>query len=145
MIRFTRLAPTRPAVEGVHAADGGFTLLELIVVLILLAVAAGVVAPSLLSTSSTPKSEVQVLIGSARREAIRRGKTVQLRVDRSGAWHVAGTPAGTVLMAGRLAGPPLVEVDLLISPLGTCGPDLESTAAESPVGVDPLTCDVRPS
>ncbi len=119
----------------------------MIVVLILLAVAAGVVAPSLLSSPPEEPSALRALIAGAREAAIRRGEIVRLRIDGSGAWQaVAGAPSRSeVLLSGRLAEPPGGISDILFSPLGTCAPGVESEpAAELLAGFDPLTCAERP-
>lgn len=123
---------------------GGFTLLEVIVVLILLAVAAAVVAPSFSFTGSEPSSPLRGLVATAREAAIRRGETVHLRIDRSGTWQaVAGTPSRSeVLMVGRLAGAPGGPVDLIFSPLGTCGLAVESQSV-SLGAFDALTCEAE--
>ncbi len=120
----------------------GFTLLEVVVVLVLLALAAAIVAPSLLSTHPENASEIQALVGSTRQAAIRRGETVRLRVNRSGAWQaIAGTePGSDLLMSGQLAGQPATTTDLIFSPLGTCAPAVESGSV---VALDPLTCEVE--
>ena len=125
-------------------ASAGFTLLEVVVVLVLLALAAAVVAPSLLSTHPENSSEIPALVGSTRQAAVRRGETVRLRIDRSGAWQaIAGTePGGDLLMSGRLAGLPASPADLIFSPLGTCAPSIESAPSAALV-TDPLTCELR--
>lgn len=129
----------------------GFTLVELIVVLLLLSIAAAVVGPSLwFAPRPPPDSELLALVGGARDAAIRRGETVRLRIDRSGAWlALAGasaseTVARDTLMSGRLAAPRAASTDLFLSPLGTCAPAVESESAFLPAGLDPLTCDRRP-
>ncbi|MGH7525823.1 MAG: prepilin-type N-terminal cleavage/methylation domain-containing protein [Gemmatimonadales bacterium] len=125
----------------------GFTLLELIVVLVLLAVAAGVVAPSLLSSRPEGPSALRALIAGAREAAIRRGEIVRLRIDGSGAWQaVAGASSRSeVFLSGRLAEPPAGSSDILFSPLGTCAPSVENEpAAEVLRAFDPLTCEERP-
>lgn len=119
----------------------GFTLVELIVVLLILALAAAIVAPSLISSRSDANTELSRLIGSAREAAVRRGELVILRTGRTGTWQiVAGPPPGDeILMSGQLTDPPADRVELVFSPLGTCGPPAESGPA---VGLDPLTCEV---
>jgi len=126
-------------------ASAGFTLLEVIVVLVLLALAAAIVAPSLLSTHPENSSEIQALVGSTRQAAVRRGETVRLQVDPTGAWQaVAGTePGGDLLLSGQLASHPASTTDLIFSPLGTCAPSIESVPGEALAAFDPLTCEVR--
>lgn len=122
-------------------ASVGFTLVEVVVVLVLLALAAAIVTPSLLSTNTDDSSEIQALVGSTRQAAIRRGETVRLRIDHSGAWQaIAGTePGGDLLLSGQLASQPASTTHLIFSPLGTCAPAVESGSV---VALDPLTCEV---
>ena len=126
-------------------ASVGFTLLEVVVVLVLLALAAAIVAPSLLSFQPENVSEVPALVGSTRQAAVRRGETVRLRIDRTGAWQaVAGTePGQDPLVSGQLASRPALAIDLIFSPLGTCAPSVESAADETLAAFDPLTCEAR--
>ena len=119
----------------------GFTLVELIVVLIILALGAAIVAPSLISSPSEATNELSRLVANARDAAVRRGELVLLRTDRTGTWQiVAGAPPrDEILMSGRLSSAPAGGVELVFSPLGTCGPLAETGPA---VALDPLTCEV---
>jgi prepilin-type N-terminal cleavage/methylation domain-containing protein len=127
-----------------NSGRAGYTLLEIIVVLILLAVATAVVAPGILSPRPEPSSALRALIRNAAEASVRRGETVRLRIDRSGTWEaVAGTPPESeILMSGKLADPPVSATDLIFSPLGTCAPAIESDPAETH-GLNPLTCEPR--
>lgn len=122
-------------------------MVEVIVILVLLALATAIVAPSLLTSPAEKSSEMEALMSSARTAAIRRGEMVRLRIDRSGAWRaVAGTPPQTeVLLSGQLVDPPANVTDLLFSPIGTCAPTLESDPPEILLALDPLTCEAGPS
>jgi prepilin-type N-terminal cleavage/methylation domain-containing protein len=124
---------------------GGYTLLEVIVVLVLLTIAAAVVAPSLLGSRPEGLSSLEAVLERARESAVRRGELVRLRIDRSGAWQaVAGTGGQTeLLMSGGLAEPEASPIDLIFSPLGTCAPAPESIPVQALVGLDPLTCGMR--
>jgi prepilin-type N-terminal cleavage/methylation domain-containing protein len=130
-----------------RSASGGYTLLELIVVLILLGVVAAVVAPGLSSLRADPAPELQLVIGRARDAAIRRGETIHLRVDRSGAWRAtAGTAElGEPLGSGRLRAPVQTATDLVFSPLGTCAAPAESLPPALSPEIDPLICQESPS
>jgi prepilin-type N-terminal cleavage/methylation domain-containing protein len=122
----------------------GYTLLEVIVVLVLFAVVATAVAPSLLSLRREQSSALYAVVGNARDAAVRRGEMVRLRVDRSGAWHASAgvTPQGELLMSGRLSD--IREaLDLLFSPLGTCALTPEAIPAQALAAIDPLTCEIR--
>jgi prepilin-type N-terminal cleavage/methylation domain-containing protein len=124
----------------------GYTLLEVLVVLVLLAVAATVVAPSLLAPRlARQSSSVLALVGSMRETAVRRGGMVRLRIDRSGDWQAfSGTPADReVLMSGRFSGPGNTAADIVFSPLGSCAPTPESVPPKELAGFDLLTCEPR--
>lgn len=126
-----------------HAANrqNGFTLVELIVVLVILALAAAIVGPSLISSGSEVNTELSRLVGRAREAAIRRGDLVLLQTDRAGTWQIVagGTAGGEILISGRLSSAPADRFGLVFSPLGTCSPPAESEPA---AGLDPLTCEV---
>jgi prepilin-type N-terminal cleavage/methylation domain-containing protein len=121
----------------------GFTLVEVIVVLVLLTLAAAVVAPSLFRPHAEA-SELASLVRSARDAAVRRGETIHLRIDHSGAWQAMteGSPPTELLMAGRLSDS-RGAVDILFSPLGTCAPSPETLPAQALAAFDPLTCEAR--
>ena len=123
---------------------GGYTLLEVIVVLILLSIAAAVVAPSLLSPSPDQASSLRAIISNAREAAVRRGEMVRLHIDRSGAWQAIaeGSAPGERLMVGQLSDT-RGAADLLFSPLGTCAPSPETLVAPAFAEFDPLTCEGR--
>src|SRR2546427_12341811 len=72
----------------------GFTLVEMLVVLVLLGLAAALVAPALVPTRARQTTELVELIGATRDAAVRRGEVVSLHVERSGAWQVEGGAAG---------------------------------------------------
>jgi len=122
----------------------GYTLLEVIVVLLLLSIAATVVAPRLLFPKSDQASALRTTINNAREAAVGRGEMVRLRIDRSGAWQATaeGSPPTELLMSGRLS-ETRGAVDLLFSPLGTCAPTLETLPAAALAAFDPLTCEAR--
>lgn len=122
--------------------NSGYTLLEMIVVLVLLTIAAAVVAPSLHLPGTNDPASLKAVIGKTRETAVRRGELVRLHIAPSGVWQAnAGTTPET-LMAGRLNGTMERSIDLVFSPVGSCGatPETTSQATEE---IDPLTCEVR--
>ena len=122
----------------------GFTLVEMLVVLILLGLAAALVAPALTPARVKQTSELVDLIGAARDAAVRRGALVDLHVERSGAWQIEGGGAG--LATGKVATPlAAAPFTLVVSPLGSCAFDVRSEAAARAIRLDPLTCEVRES
>ena len=122
----------------------GFTLIEILVVLILMGLAAALVAPALLPHHHD-QSALSALLASAREVAARRGEVVYLHIDPTGQWRME---AGANPLAGTLATgsvPPFLaaSVTLMVSPLGSCAFDVRSAAAAGAVALDPLTCQIR--
>jgi len=118
----------------------GFTLVEMLVVLVLLGLAAALVAPAFITTPAKQTAELVELIGATRDAAVRRGEMVSLHVVRSGAWQVEGVATGK--LATPLAAAPFT---LVVSPIGSCAFDVRSDAAAQAINLDPLTCEVRGS
>jgi prepilin-type N-terminal cleavage/methylation domain-containing protein len=122
----------------------GFTLLEMLVVVILMGLAAALVAPALLA----PRQDDSALKGpleSAREVAARRGEVVTLRIDPTGQWRMAAgvNPLEGTFATGRMQPFLTASVTLKVSPLGSCAFDLHTAAAASAVPLDPLTCEIR--
>lgn len=122
---------------------GGFTLVEVIVVLILLGLAAGLVAPAIIFREGGERSQLAQVIVGARDLAARRGESLHLRMAESGEWTVEGAASieEGVIAGGRIddfRGP---SFTLVVSPIGTCGFDVRSTEAALAIPVDPLTCE----
>ncbi len=122
----------------------GFTLIEILVVLILMGLAAALVAPVLLAPRHD-ESGLQTLVASARGAAARRGEVVYLRITAGGEWRMDG---GANLLEGTLATGHVqpafgVPVTLVVSPIGTCAFDLQTAAAAREVPLEPLTCEIR--
>src|SRR3989442_12169604 len=119
-----RRSPARP----------GFTLVEILVVLIMMGLAAALVAPALLALHHHASTLNDVVAG-AREAAARRGEVLYLRIEPTGRWRLAGgaNPLAGTLAAGRVerfgAGP----VTLIGAPLGRCASASRSPAAASAV------------
>ncbi len=123
-----------------------FTLLELLVVLVLLGLAAAFVIP-VLRRPIASADQLSVL-ERARALAVRRGESVRLQFDAAGAWSVRATAdtTATILLAG-VANPAAPDAGIaqsfLISALGTCLP--EGNAAVGGSAWDPTRCaEARP-
>ena len=125
--------------------DRGFTLLEMLVVLLLISMTAALAAPVLLRMNPG-RSGFDEVIATAREAAVKRGETLYLRVSTSGQWilEAAGTPTADPLASGHVesVGAPLT---LLISPNGSCMFDVATVARGTPLRLDPLTCEVQPN
>jgi prepilin-type N-terminal cleavage/methylation domain-containing protein len=118
----------------------GFTLLELLVVLVLLGLGAAFVLPTLQLPAR--RSADAGTIERARALAIRRGESMRLAVDRSGAWTVRATADTTaaLLLSGAGAIEPGVEApfSIVITALGACLP--EGSAFVGAGAWDPTRC-----
>ena len=123
----------------------GYTLIEVIVVLVLMALAASLVAPAFV-TPQARQTAIMGVIGQARALAIRRAEAVELRIEPSGAWRVDGTAAITTgpLTAGTISPVPAAALTLVFSPLGACASDVATAAAAEVLHLDPLTCEAAP-
>jgi prepilin-type N-terminal cleavage/methylation domain-containing protein len=122
----------------------GFTLLELLVVLILMGLVAALVAPALLPRHRD-QSALNTLLASARDLAAQRGDVVSVHIDPTGEWRMeaGGNPVQAPIATGRLQPFFTVAVTLMVSPLGSCGFDVRSAAAVDAKALDPLTCEMR--
>ena len=122
-------------------SNSGYTLLEVILVLLLLTIAAVVVIPSLSTPRLDDAASVGAVIRHTREAAVRRGEMVRLHIGRSGLWQATAGSNPETLMAGRIQSASGGAIDLVFSPLGSCGAAPEGrplVAGE----VDPLTCEV---
>lgn len=119
----------------------GYTLIELIVVLAILSLAAAVTLPALLRPW-TGTTAVQTVIESARDAAARRGETVYLRIDPSGTWRMegGGSPLESDGAAGRIAPIATAPLTILVAPAGSCALDVRSSTAARGLTLDPLSC-----
>ena len=118
-----------------------FTLLELLVVLVLLGLAAAFVIPVL----RRPVRSVDQLsvLERARAVAVRRGESVRLQFDATGAWTVratADTTAAILLAGAASAAAPDAGIAqlILISALGSCFPEGNMVVGGS--AWDPARC-----
>jgi prepilin-type N-terminal cleavage/methylation domain-containing protein len=131
------------------SARRGVTLLELLVVIILIALATGLVIPALRSTAA-PVPSVSELIPTARDAAARRGESVRLEVGADGTWRLTGDAAGDSIAGGRVASFAGLPLTLVVGPLGSCQIEPRddsrvggATGSDRPPEIDPLTCEVR--
>ena len=103
----------------VRPVGTGFTLVEILVVLILMGLAAALVAPALIAPRREP--DLKALLGRARDAAARRGEMVYLQIEPSGTWRLEGgaNPLEGTLAAGSIEPFLTVPVTLVVSPLGS--------------------------
>ena len=121
----------------------GFTLVEILVVLILMGLAAALVAPALIAPRREP--DLKTLLGRARDAAARRGEMVYLQIEPGGTWRLEGgaNPLEGTLASGRIEPFLTAPATLVVSPLGSCAFDVRSGAAAQVVALDQLTCEIR--
>ena len=122
----------------------GFTLIELIVVLVVMAVAAGIVAPAVITPQRDAEPALVALLRRARDFAASREQTVYLGISPSGRWRLdAGAAASDrPLATGDLEGYQGPRATVVVSPLGTCGFDVRTSDAARAIPLDPLTCEL---
>ena len=122
-----------PNSSSVHR---GVTLLELLIVLTLMGIAATLVVPALARPVRAPEAASDSLVASARRTAIRRAEPLRVRVAPDGAWDVVTQRNGAVIDSGHVQDS-LPALELLLDALGGCVPVARTATAAS---YDPLTC-----
>jgi prepilin-type N-terminal cleavage/methylation domain-containing protein len=122
-----------------------FTLIELIVVLAIMALATALVAPALLRPFRDDSAQLAAVITSARETAAARGEIIYLRIDPTGDWHMEGGGSSREgeVTRGRMRPLARVPLALIVSPTGSCAFDVRSSAAAAAaVTLDPLTCEI---
>lgn len=140
--RETATLAGRPHFMALHFAPrcrSGVTLLELLVVLVLLGMAAALVVPSIrFAVRDTAGTSLE----RARAVAVRRGQSVRMTVSETGAWSVAATAdtAGVILLSGTgdQASGSGVARSVVISALGLCMPEGPVVVGTPPW--DPARC-----
>lgn len=124
----------------------GFTLIELVVVLLVMGLATALVGPSLLPPAAQRPTSLQRVVSDAQAAAIRRGEPVLLVVDAGGGWtaYTATASAEGALGTGVLEGEarPAAPFTLRIAPTGSCGVELAGDTTGWRPALDLLTCRV---
>ncbi|MDQ3243040.1 MAG: type II secretion system GspH family protein [Gemmatimonadota bacterium] len=128
------------------------TLLELIAVMAVMGVILALAAPAFVVPSPSPADQVQQVVTSVRRAALRRGESMSLEISASGIWNAwAPSRSGVARMQGKIDSASTAAMRLRISPVGVCVVEsvLERIDAGRLVPVysrfDPLTCSLRDS
>jgi prepilin-type N-terminal cleavage/methylation domain-containing protein len=105
-------------------ATSGFTLLEVVVTLVLLGLAAALVAPAI-RTDAGPADAFTTVVAQSREAAVRRSQTLVLQVDAHGRWQLS-TTSGVSLGTGTMPAGDRDAISLRITPLGACFADSSS-------------------
>jgi prepilin-type N-terminal cleavage/methylation domain-containing protein len=125
-------------------ARRGFTLVEVIVVLVVMSIAVAVVGVAFVPRRPDDLEQLEALVQYARSTAVRRAETMRLDVAPSGAWVLRGSTAGGDSVAsGRVKRGLKERITVLFSAFGTCAPDLRSELAATPLPLDPTACALR--
>lgn len=112
-------------------------MLELLVVLVLMAIAGALVMPALRFPSASlsgndafaagaeqrgliQSPEVDRVLAAARRFALKRGEPVRLRVAADGAWAIVRANGGESIENGRVTAPLAWLPDMTVDAMGTC-------------------------
>jgi prepilin-type N-terminal cleavage/methylation domain-containing protein len=129
--------------EVARERRSGFTLIEIIVVLVVMLIAVGVVAPAFLPPEPADTDALAEPLRVARRLALTRGETVYLDLRPTGDWSVQGASSLSegALARGRVDRYEGRAATIVASPLGTCAYDVQTTAAGGGAPpLDPLSC-----
>ena len=124
----------------------GFTLVEVLVVLVVMGLMVGLVAPAIIARPERDERDsLAPAIRFAREAAVRRSEMMYLRIDPSGAWRVEGGSSSEdgPLATGRFDRYDGGAATLVASPVGTCAFDALSARAAGALDLDPLTCQLR--
>ncbi len=113
-------------------------------VLVLVGLGAGLVAPSLMVPRPEPQAAFATLVRKAQSAAMRRSETLYLQITPTGAWRLDGGASNDdgAVATGVVDGWNGPAGTLAISSLGSCGFTVDSETGAGPL-VDPLTCEVR--
>jgi prepilin-type N-terminal cleavage/methylation domain-containing protein len=137
--------PARPrrafVLSGPRERRTGFTLVEIVVVLVLLGLAATLVAPALLFPPDGPAPSLAEVIRQGREAAVARGTPLLLQVDGDNHWALL-SPAGDTpvpLARGVLDDTTRAVFTIRLTPTGLCAPVPQGG---SRVAVDPLDCGI---
>jgi prepilin-type N-terminal cleavage/methylation domain-containing protein len=97
---------------------GGFTLLEIVVTLVLLGLAAALVAPAF-RTETSPDEGLRSILALTREAAVRRSQTLVLQVDARGSWRIAAAGESASIAGGRFIDG-TKDLRIRVNPLGAC-------------------------
>jgi prepilin-type N-terminal cleavage/methylation domain-containing protein len=117
----------------------GFTLLEILVVLILVGIGFTLAIPAFITPGRAAEPGVQRVIDSARRMAVRQAETLTISIEPSGAWAVDNGDRNTDPATGTVESDFGSVVRVRISALGACTLD----SIEPGVTVNAVSCRIE--
>jgi len=128
-----------------RTAERGLTLIEVLIVIAILAIAAAIVYPNIVRQDSPATLSEAQLIEQAKALAVARAEPVRLSVHLDGAWEIVSdaAPGASALAAGHLAEAPAYAVELRVTELGTCFTARDDRRVEGPA-IDAVSCTIRP-
>ncbi len=134
--------PTR-AFHATRPGRRGFTIVEVVIVLMLVGIALTLAAPGFVRPVGKSEDSMQQIVDFSRRAALERAQSLLLAVGEGGAWSLTehGAPDRPLATGALLS--PSEPLQVTISPVGICIP-----AEDSPSGsvmIDPVTCSVVPA
>jgi prepilin-type N-terminal cleavage/methylation domain-containing protein len=127
------------------AAASGLTLIEVMIVIAILAIAVAIVYPNLVRRDTPAALSEAQLIEQAKTLAVARAEPVRLSIETDGTWEIVseGAPGSGALASGHLAEAPAYAVKLRVTELGACFDARDDRRIEGPA-VDAVSCTIRP-
>jgi prepilin-type N-terminal cleavage/methylation domain-containing protein len=130
--------PLDPTKRHGRYRASGFTLLEILVTLIVLGLAASLVVP-VFRAETPPDDDLRAVLTGARETAVRRAQTLVLTVDDRGIWKIAAAHDSTIVASGQFRDG-TGDLQIRVNPLGACLNE-GGTAA---IIVDAVGCSIVP-
>lgn len=127
------MAVNQPKVSVAHR---GVTLLELLIVLTVMGIAAALVTPMLTLPRAPDSSDAEAIVTRARQLAISRSEGLHVQITADGFWIVRTFRSRESLDSGRTNGL-VVPREFAVDALGSCVP---TTAGVTGQAFDPLAC-----
>lgn len=128
--------PLLPTKRHGRLRAGGFTLLEIVVTLVLLGLAAALVAPAFRSETS-PDEGLRSILALTREAAVRRSQSLVLEVDARGSWRIVAAGDSTSISSGRFVDGTR-GLRIRVNPLGACF----NEGAVGTISLDAIACTV---
>ena len=113
---------------------GGFTLLEVVVTLVLLGLAAALVVPAF-RTEAAPEEGIRSVLAATRATAVRRAQTLLLQVDDRGSWRIVPAGDSSSIAGGRFTDG-TKDLSIRVNSLGACF----NEGAPGTIALDAIAC-----